>query len=54
MGPDHSQIEIYNESKHGVLFEAQRDEMNLRAKPMTLFNARYASTDLCDLPYEWP
>ena len=36
MGPDHSQIEIYNESKHGVLFEAQRDTMNLRASPISL------------------
>lgn len=36
MGPDHSQIEIYNESKHGVLFEAQREEMNLRASPRAL------------------
>lgn len=29
MGPDHSQIEIYEESKHGVLFAAQRSKMNL-------------------------
>jgi len=29
MGPDHSQLEIYNESKHGVLFEAQRGLLNL-------------------------
>jgi hydroxylamine dehydrogenase len=36
MGPDHSQIEIYNESKHGVLFEAQRETMNLRARPQSL------------------
>ena len=36
MGPDHSQIEIYEESKHGVLFAAQRDEMNLSADPMEL------------------
>lgn len=33
MGPDHSQFEIYNESKHGVLFSAQRDRMNLDARP---------------------
>ncbi|NIP78294.1 MAG: nitrate reductase, partial [Gemmatimonadetes bacterium] len=36
MGPDHSQIEIYEESKHGVLFEAQKEEMNLAADPMEL------------------
>ncbi|MGA7616183.1 MAG: multiheme c-type cytochrome [Thermoanaerobaculia bacterium] len=29
MGPDHSQIEIYHESKHGVLFNAQRKRMRL-------------------------
>jgi len=36
MGPDHSQIEIYNESKHGVLFAAQRSLMKLDANPKTL------------------
>jgi hydroxylamine dehydrogenase len=39
MGPDHSQIEIYNESKHGVLFHAQRDRMNLAAPPKRLTTA---------------
>jgi hypothetical protein len=36
MGPDHSQIEIYEESKHGALFAAQRPHMNLRADPKHL------------------
>lgn len=36
MGPDHSQIEIYEESKHGVLFEARKAEMNLAAEPTEL------------------
>lgn len=36
MGPDHSQIEIYHESKHGVLFNAQRASMNLDAPPSKL------------------
>jgi len=36
MGPDHSQIEIYTESKHGALFDAYRDELNLRADPRKL------------------
>lgn len=31
MGPDHPQIEIYNESKHGIAFRAKIDEMNLSA-----------------------
>lgn len=36
MGPDHSQIEIYEESKHGVLFRSQESEIDLSADPMTL------------------
>ncbi len=36
MGPDHSQIEIYNESKHGVLFNAQRAVLDLAADPKRL------------------
>ena len=36
MGPDHSQIEIYNESKHGALFNAQKIHMNLDARPKKL------------------
>ena len=29
LGPDHPQIEIYNESKHGILYQAFRDKMNM-------------------------
>ncbi len=29
MGPDHPQIEIYNESKHGIAYHAQVDKMKL-------------------------
>ena len=39
MGPDHSQIEIYHESKHGVLYNAQKADMNLKASPKTLTTA---------------
>ena len=39
MGPDHSQLEIFNESKHGVLFAAQRAHMNLDADPKRLTTA---------------
>ena len=39
MGPDHSQIEIYHESKHGVLFNAQRGTLNLSAAPRELTTA---------------
>ncbi len=36
VGPDHSQIEIFNESKHGVLFRAQKSRYNLAADPKKL------------------
>ena len=39
MGPDHSQIEIYHESKHGVLYNAQKADMNLKAPPKMLTTA---------------
>lgn len=29
MGPDHPQLEIYQESKHGIAFYANKDKMNL-------------------------
>ncbi len=29
MGPDHPQIEIYEESKHGIAFHANKDKMNM-------------------------
>jgi hypothetical protein len=31
MGPDHSQLEIFNESKHGVLYLSQKAHLNLNA-----------------------
>jgi hydroxylamine dehydrogenase len=36
LGPDHSQMEIYTESKHGLMFAAQRHLLNLSAKPENL------------------
>ena len=36
MGPDHSQIEIYEESKHGMMFQAQEHLLNLNAPPKAL------------------
>jgi hydroxylamine dehydrogenase len=36
LGPDHSQIEIYEESKHGVMFAAQRNLLNLSVEPKKL------------------
>ncbi len=36
MGPDHPQIEIYNESKHGIVYQAFKDEMNLGSSKWVL------------------
>jgi hydroxylamine dehydrogenase len=36
MGPDHSQLEIYEESKHGILFHAQEKLLNLSVDPRKL------------------
>jgi len=33
MGPDHPQLEIYNESKHGINYHAHREKMNMDKKP---------------------
>ncbi len=39
MGPDHSQLEIFHESKHGVLYNAQKSQMNLNTPPANLTTA---------------
>jgi hypothetical protein len=36
LGPDHSQLEIYTESKHGLMFAAQRNLLTLTAPPSKL------------------
>ena len=36
LGPDHSQLEIYTESKHGVMFAAQRPLLRLDTPPKEL------------------
>jgi hypothetical protein len=33
---DHSQIEIYEESRHGILFHAQEKLLNMAAEPKKL------------------
>ena len=35
LGPDHPQIEIYNESKHGAIYHAEGDSWNWNAAPGT-------------------
>lgn len=46
MGPDHPQIEIYNESKHGVAFRANIDKMNLDS-PKWIVGEDYSAAPTC-------
>ena len=46
MGPDHPQIEIYNESKHGVTFRANVDKMNM-ANPKWVVGEDYNAAPTC-------
>ena len=52
MGPDHSQIEIYEESKHGVMFEAQEKLLNLKRRTEESDDARYVRSNLRHLSHE--
>jgi predicted heme/steroid binding protein len=46
LGPDHPQKEIYEESKHGIAFSANREKMNLEAKPWVL-GQDYSAAPTC-------
>ncbi|MEK7388561.1 MAG: multiheme c-type cytochrome [Elusimicrobiota bacterium] len=46
MGPDHPQIEIYNESKHGIAFYANRDKMALE-KDEWILGRDYSAAPTC-------
>jgi len=46
MGPDHPQIEIYNESKHGIAFYANRGRMALDADEWVL-GKNYSAAPTC-------
>ena len=46
MGPDHPQIEIYNESKHGIAFRANIDKMNLDS-PKWIVGEDYSAAPTC-------
>ena len=47
MGPDHSQIEIYNESKHGIAFYANRDLMALDKPGEWVLGRDYSAAPTC-------
>ena len=52
MGPDHSQLEIYNESKHGVMFAAQKGPAQARRRAEEAHHARHVHPHLRHLPHE--
>jgi hydroxylamine dehydrogenase len=47
MGPDHPQIEIYNESKHGIAFYANRDRMALDKPGEWVLGRDYSAAPTC-------
>ena len=47
MGPDHPQIEIYNESKHGIAFYANRDKMALNVDGDWVLGKTYSAAPTC-------
>jgi len=47
MGPDHPQIEIYNESKHGIAFYASRDRMALDKSGDWVLGRDYSAAPTC-------
>jgi len=47
MGPDHPQIEIYNESKHGIAFYANRDRMALDIDGEWVLGQDYSAAATC-------
>ena len=46
VGPDHPQIEVYNESKHGIIYRAKKDEMNLESDKWVA-GVDYSATATC-------
>ena len=46
LGPDHPQLEVYKESKHGVLFDAHVAEMNLD-RPKWVVGVDYSAAPTC-------
>lgn len=47
MGPDHPQIEIYNESKHGIAFYANRERMALDKEGEWVLGRDYSAAPTC-------
>jgi len=46
LGPDHPQIEVYQESKHGILYEANKERLNLH-KDKWVVGVDYTAAPTC-------
>ena len=46
LGPDHPQIEVYQESKHGILYESFKDRMNMK-KDKWVVGKDYTAAPTC-------
>ena len=46
LGPDHPQIEVYQESKHGILYESFKDRMNMK-KDKWVVGKDYSAAPTC-------
>jgi hypothetical protein len=46
LGPDHPQIEVYQESKHGILYESFKDRMNMK-KDKWVVGQDYTAAPTC-------
>jgi hydroxylamine dehydrogenase len=46
MGPDHPQLEIYNESKHGIAYQANKHKMNM-SSPKWVVGEDYSAAPTC-------
>ncbi len=46
LGPDHPQIEVYEESKHGILYEANKERMNMH-KDKWVVGQDYSAAPTC-------
>jgi len=46
IGPDHPQVEVYNESMHGIIYRAKINEMNLDSKPW-IAGVDYSAAPTC-------
>jgi len=46
LGPDHPQMEVYEESKHGIAFHANKEKMNL-SSPKWIVGVDYTAAPTC-------